>query len=72
MLGITAEELLRTRTVPELREICQRLEVEAAQKQRELQTMVRRPLYFLPCLLTPLRWGPGTATSSSRPTPSSS
>ena len=37
---MAAEELLRTRTVPELREICQRLEVEAAQKQRELQTMV--------------------------------
>ena len=40
MLGISAEELLRTKTVPELREICLRLETEASSKQRELQTMV--------------------------------
>jgi hypothetical protein len=37
---MSAEELLRSTTVPELRELCGRLERDAASKQKELQTMV--------------------------------
>ena len=40
MLGLNAEDLLRTATMPELRELCLRLEKEATEKQRDLQTMV--------------------------------
>jgi hypothetical protein len=40
MLSQSADELLRSITIPELRDLCHRLEKDANNKQKELQTMV--------------------------------
>lgn len=40
MLGASADELLRSTSIPELRELCRKLEKDASSKQKDLQLMV--------------------------------